>query len=117
MTKIHWRLVSNRLLVDIIKGNMRVLMACCHAGIFFFYYFFKESFYFDLEYSQLTRLPRWLSGKESTCQRRNLRRHVFDPWVGKIPLEKEMATHSSILAGLIPRMEGLGGLHIVHRHD
>ena len=36
MIKIHWRLVSNRRLVDIIKGNMRVLMARCHAGIFFF---------------------------------------------------------------------------------
>ena len=23
----------------------------------------------------------------------------FDPWVGKIPLEKEMATHSSVLGG------------------
>ena len=23
----------------------------------------------------------------------------FDPWVGKTPLEKGMATHSSILAG------------------
>ena len=26
----------------------------------------------------------------------------FDPWVGKIPLEKSMATHSSILAWRIP---------------
>ena len=26
--------------------------------------------------------PRWLSGKESACQRR---RPGFDPWVGKIP--------------------------------
>ena len=25
---------------------------------------------------------RWLSGKESACQRR---KHAFDPWVGKIP--------------------------------
>ena len=25
-------------------------------------------------------------------------RDEFDPWVGKIPLEEEMATHSSILA-------------------
>ena len=25
-------------------------------------------------------------------------RYGFDPWVGKIPLEKQMATHSSILA-------------------
>ena len=30
-------------------------------------------------------LPRWLSGKESTCQRRRLVKRGFDPWVGKIP--------------------------------
>ena len=39
-------------------------------------------------------LPRWLNGKESTCQFRRCR---FNLWVEKIPLEKEMATHSSIL--------------------
>ena len=33
----------------------------------------------------------------------------FDPWVGKDPLEKEMATHSSILAWRIPWMEELCG--------
>ena len=27
-----------------------------------------------------------------------MRETLFDPWVGKIPLEKEIATHSSILA-------------------
>ena len=26
----------------------------------------------------------------------------FNPWIGKIPLEKEKATHSSILAWRIP---------------
>ena len=30
----------------------------------------------------------------------------FDPWVGKIPLEEEMATHSSIFAWRIPWTEG-----------
>ena len=30
-------------------------------------------------------LPRWLSGKESTCQCRRCRRHGFSLWVGKIP--------------------------------
>ena len=30
------------------------------------------------------------------------------------PLEKEMATHSSILAWRIPWTEELGGLHTVH---
>ena len=35
----------------------------------------------------------------------------FDPWVGKIPcLEKEMATHSSILAREIPSKEESGRL-------
>ena len=29
----------------------------------------------------------------------------FSPWAGKIPLEKEMATHSSILVEEIPRTE------------
>ena len=29
-------------------------------------------------------LPRWLSGKESTCQCRRHKRHGFDPWVSKI---------------------------------
>ena len=34
----------------------------------------------------------------------------FHPWVGKTPLEEEMATHSSILAWEIPWMEEPGGL-------
>ena len=29
----------------------------------------------------------------------------FGPWVGKIPLEEDMATHSSILAWRIPWTE------------
>ena len=47
-------------------------------------------------------LPTWLSSKEPTCQCKIQR---FDPWVRKIPLEKEMATHSSILAWRIPWTE------------
>ena len=38
-----------------------------------------------------------------------------EPWVPSLgqedPLEKEMATYSSILACRIPRTEELGGLH------
>ena len=36
--------------------------------------------------------------KESACQSRKHKRLECDPWVGEIPLEKEMTTHSSILA-------------------
>jgi len=34
-------------------------------------------------------LPRWLSGKESSCQCRRCRRHRFDPWVEKIPWRRK----------------------------
>ena len=42
------------------------------------------------------------------CRRR--KRCRLDPWVGKTPLEKEMATHSSILAWEIPWTEEPGRL-------
>ena len=49
------------------------------------------------------------------------RRCGFDPWVGKIPLEKGVATHSSILAWRIPWIEEPGRLQSVGmkrvRHD
>ena len=34
-------------------------------------------------------LPMWLSGKESVCQCKRLRRHGFDLWVGKIPWRRK----------------------------
>ena len=36
--------------------------------------------------------PRWLSGKESACQCRRLRRHGFEPWVRKIPWKRNKNT-------------------------
>ena len=47
----------------------------------------------------LRLLLKWCSAKEPAC--RCMRRRL-DPWVEKIPLEEEMATHSSILAWRIP---------------
>ena len=43
-------------------------------------------------------LSWWLSGKESACQCRRCRFNLAQ----EDPLEKEMATHSSILAWEIP---------------
>ena len=60
--------------------------------------------------TQLICLPRWLSGKESAGQCRTHKRHRFNPRVGKIPLEEEMAAHSSILAWEIPWTEEPGRL-------
>ena len=60
--------------------------------------------------ASLPRLPRWLSGKESACLCRRHKRCGFNPWVGKIPPEKEMTTHSSTLAWRTPWTEEPGGL-------
>ena len=44
-------------------------------------------------------LSRWWCSKEPACR---CSPHGFHPWVGKIPLEEEMATHSSVLAWRVP---------------
>ena len=62
------------------------------------------------EYDRCSGLPRRCSGKESVCQYRRHKRHRFDPWFRKIPLEEEMATHFSILAWKIPWTVESGGL-------
>ena len=51
-------------------------------------------------------LPWWLIGKEPTCNARDMGLILGS----EDPLEKEMATHSSILAWKIPRTEEPGWL-------
>ena len=50
-------------------------------------------------------LPRWFSGKESTCQHRTLR-HRFDPWVRKIPHRRKWQPTPVFLLG---KSHGLRG--------
>ena len=58
------------------------------------------------------RPPRWLSGKESACQ---CRRQVLSlGW--EDPLEKEKATHSSILSWRIPWTEEPSSLQSIGSH-
>ena len=54
--------------------------------------------------------PGGTSSKEPACQCRRPNRRRFNPWVGKIPLEEGMATHSSILTWRIPGTEEPGRL-------
>jgi len=46
---------------------------------------------------------------EPACQCRRYKSYRFNPWVGKIPPQKEMATHSSLLAWRIPWKRSLAG--------
>ena len=50
------------------------------------------------------RLPRWLSGKGSTCQ---CRRRGFDPWVGKIPWRRKWQPTPVFLPGESPGQRSL----------
>ena len=52
-------------------------------------------------------LLRWLSDKECACNAGDMGSTLY----GEDPLEKEMATHSGILAWEIPLTEKNGGLH------
>ena len=56
-----------------------------------------------------TGLPRWLNSKQSTFECRRPKRRRFHPWVGKIPWEEGIATHSSIFAWGIPWQRSLVG--------
>ena len=55
--------------------------------------------------------PGGTSGEELAYQCMRHKRCGFDPWVGKIPLEESMATHSSVLAWRIPWTEEPGRLY------
>ena len=71
--------------------------------------FFKKYIYFYL-FMYFNGLPRWCSGKQSTCQCRRCKRHGLRTLHWENPLEEEMATHPSILAWRMPWTEEPGGL-------
>ena len=54
-------------------------------------------------------LPRWLSGKEATCQFRKCRRHEFDPWVGKAPWRRKWQPSPVFLPGESHGQRSLAG--------
>ena len=62
-------------------------------------------------FPQFVDFPGGSDGKSVCLQ---YRRHGFNPWVGKIPLGKEMATHSSILVWKISWIDGGAWWAIVH---
>ena len=57
----------------------------------------------------LKGFPGGVSGDESTCQCRRLRRHRFDPWVGKIPWSSKWQPAPIILPGKFHGQESLVG--------
>ena len=56
-------------------------------------------------------LPRWLSGKESTCQLQEMQETQVQSLGQEDPLEEETTPHYSILAWKISWVEEPGALH------
>ena len=55
------------------------------------------------------RLPRYCSGKESTCQCRRHKRHRFNPWVKKIPWSRKWQPAPVFLPGKFRGQRSLAG--------
>ena len=55
------------------------------------------------------RLPRYCSGKESTCQCRRHKRHRFNPWVKKIPWSRKWQPAPVFLPGKFHGWRSLAG--------
>ena len=64
---------------------------------------------------QIIRLPWWLSSKASTCNA-GVQETRVQSLGQEDPLEKEMATHSSVLAWRIPGTGEPGGLPSMGSH-
>ena len=57
-----------------------------------------------------TRVPRWLSGIEFTCQCRRCRRPGFDPWVGNFLGRRVWQSTPVFLPGISHRQRNLMGI-------
>ena len=57
----------------------------------------------------MPKLPRWCSGKESTCQNRRHRRCAFDPWVQKILWRRKWQPTPVFLPGKFHGQRSLAG--------
>ena len=68
---------------------------------------------FDSSQHKTQGFPGSTSGKEPICQCRRCKRHGVQSLGQEDTLEKEMATHSSILAWRIPWTEEPGGLQSI----
>ena len=62
-----------------------------------------------LRYWKLKLASRWRNGKESTSQWRRLKRHSFDPWVGKIPWRRKQQPTPVFLPGKFNGLKSLVG--------
>ena len=89
-------------IVMLLSFSCNDLCRCCCEQTGFYYYS-------TLIEQDLSRLPRWLSGKESACQCRSHRRCGFGPLVGKIPWRRKQQPTLGFLPGTFHGQRSLVG--------
>ena len=77
------------------------------AGRFFTIWATRKAL--SIPYTIFIWLPNWLSGKEYACQCRRHKRHLFCPWVGKIPWRREWLPTLVLLSEEFHRQGSLVG--------
>ena len=78
-----------------------------HTGFKILFLCLKSIAYMDYIYFMyFIEFPRWLSGRESTCQCRRCR---FDSWVGKIPWSRKCQPTPGFFAGKPHGQQNLAG--------
>ena len=68
-----------------------------------------HTLWYEATYISVWGFPRWLSSKESACQKRRCRRHWFDLWVGKIPWRRKWQPTPIFLPGKYHGQRSLAG--------
>ena len=94
-----------------VTPSLPSLNLCQHQGLFQWVgspYQVAEGLELQLQYFAHLMLPRWLSGKESTCQCRRHQRCTFDPWVRKIPWSRKWLP-TPVFLGKSHGQRGLSG--------
>ena len=104
------------ILFSIVSGWFYVTFIIVHKGsnfstsLLILCYFDSSHCYISLMTSGSE--PRWHSGKESACQCRRLKRHRFNPWVGKIPWSRKWQLAPVVLSEKFPGQRSLVGYRV-----
>ena len=89
----------------------------CHTSVVAWLYLYISTIYTHNTHPMCVNVcvyvcmgfPRWLSGKETTCQCRRCKRSGFYPWVGKISWSRKWQPTSVLLPGKSHGRRSLGG--------
>ena len=93
------KMLQRRIVVMVVQqGEYKLMPLNCTLKMVKYHIYFTT-----IQKIPFVRLPWWLSGEESTCQRR---RHSFNLWLRKIPRAKEQLNPCTTATELVLQSPG-----------